>query len=223
MKKYIKPALEIVGIDEPNIMATSGSAVTAKDNKRFNMAYIHSLARNIVLDTLHVQLNIDIEDIHSNSTFSKDLGCDGLDMVELVMSLEQVFGIIIEDSIYVVDDDTINERFTVLSMINHCADKMEEELITASGTSLNSTYIYSLIQNIVLRKLQTLSGEELENIHPDNTLSPDLGCDELDRVNLLMSLEGILGITLDEAIVSGSATVQRIIDYCASKTESCMK
>lgn len=223
MKKYIKPTLEIVGIGGPNIMAASGSAATASSSKRFNMGYIHSLARNIVLDTLHRQLDIDIEDIHSNSTFSKDLGCDGLDMAELVMSLEQVFDIIIEDSIIMDDDTTINERFTVLSMINHCADKMEEELITAGGASLNTNYIHSLVQNIVLTKLQTLSGEELENIHPNSTLFPDLGCDELDRVDLLMSLEGTLGITLDESIASGSATVQLIIDHCANKTESCMR
>ena len=43
------------------------------------------------------QLNVDEDDVSEDSAFIDDLGADSLDIVELVMALEEEFGIAIPD------------------------------------------------------------------------------------------------------------------------------
>lgn len=54
------------------------------------------------------QLNVDEADVTGQATFIDDLGADSLDLVELVMALEETFGISIPDeeveSIRTVED-----------------------------------------------------------------------------------------------------------------------
>ncbi|BBL86231.1 acyl carrier protein (chromatophore) [Paulinella micropora] len=54
---------------------------------------IHERVRSIVAD----QLSVDASEIKSESNFQQDLGADSLDTVELVMALEEEFGIEIPD------------------------------------------------------------------------------------------------------------------------------
>lgn len=49
-----------------------------------------------VIDIVAQKLKIDKATVHGNSTL-QDLGADSLDMVEIVMKLEEVFGIEIKD------------------------------------------------------------------------------------------------------------------------------
>lgn len=48
-------------------------------------------------DIVAEQLSVEIEKVRVDSTFMKDLGADSLDVVELVMAIEEEFGIEIED------------------------------------------------------------------------------------------------------------------------------
>jgi acyl carrier protein len=50
-----------------------------------------------VKDVIAEQLNVDAADITPESAFVDDLGADSLDIVELVMALEEEFGISIPD------------------------------------------------------------------------------------------------------------------------------
>jgi len=43
------------------------------------------------------QLGVDVEEVTSEASFTDDLGADSLDTVELVMALEEEFGIEIPD------------------------------------------------------------------------------------------------------------------------------
>ncbi len=43
------------------------------------------------------QLNVDESDVNEDASFIDDLGADSLDLVELVMALEQEFGVTIPD------------------------------------------------------------------------------------------------------------------------------
>ena len=48
-------------------------------------------------DIISTQLNIEIEKIEPTSNFTKELGADSLDVVELVMAFEEAFEIDIAD------------------------------------------------------------------------------------------------------------------------------
>ena len=50
--------------------------------------------RDIVVD----QLGVEADEVAIESTFIDDLGADSLDIVELVMALEETFGVEIPDS-----------------------------------------------------------------------------------------------------------------------------
>ncbi|MFQ5790964.1 MAG: acyl carrier protein [Acidobacteriota bacterium] len=57
------------------------------------MSSIQEKVRSIIVD----QLGVDEEQVTSEASFVDDLGADSLDQVELVMALEEEFGIEIPD------------------------------------------------------------------------------------------------------------------------------
>ena len=50
-----------------------------------------------VIDIVAEQLNVDKDEVTEDASFVEDLGADSLDQVELVMRLEEEFGIEIPD------------------------------------------------------------------------------------------------------------------------------
>jgi len=50
-----------------------------------------------VIEILTLQLQVEASSIHDETDIAKDLGADSLDLVEIVMELEDAFGIIIDD------------------------------------------------------------------------------------------------------------------------------
>lgn len=60
------------------------------------MAFDRSETLTKVIDIIAQKLKIDKANIQAHSTL-QDLGADSLDMVEIVMKLEEVFGIEIKD------------------------------------------------------------------------------------------------------------------------------
>ena len=61
-------------------------------------------------DTLAQQLDIDPEKITMDTNILDDLGADSLDVVELIMSLEDEYGV-------VITDDAIREMYTVREVV----------------------------------------------------------------------------------------------------------
>lgn len=57
------------------------------------MAAIEDKVKQIIVD----QLGVDASDVTAASSFVDDLGADSLDRVELIMALEETFGIEIPD------------------------------------------------------------------------------------------------------------------------------
>jgi acyl carrier protein len=53
--------------------------------------------RDKILQTLCANLGVNQEQISTTTSFSKDIGADSLDIVELVMELEEEFGVTIPD------------------------------------------------------------------------------------------------------------------------------
>ena len=60
-------------------------------------------------------LNIDIETITENASFKEDLGVDSLDLFELVMALEEEFGV-------EIPTEDLEERTTVGAVANYVAE-----------------------------------------------------------------------------------------------------
>lgn len=61
--------------------------------------------------TIAEKLEVDIEDIIPEASFIDDLGADSLDIVELIMSMEELFDIEIED-------DEAEKLLTVEAVLN---------------------------------------------------------------------------------------------------------
>lgn len=60
------------------------------------MAFTKEDTLQKVIETISEKLNMPIENIKPSETF-KDLGADSLDIVEIIMSFEEIFGIEIKD------------------------------------------------------------------------------------------------------------------------------
>jgi acyl carrier protein len=65
-----------------------------------------------IISLTATQLGLGEDTISLDSNFMEDLGADSLDTVELVMNIEEEFGIEIPDS-------EVEEIYTVKSMINY--------------------------------------------------------------------------------------------------------
>ena len=75
------------------------------------------------------QLGLNADDIKTDASFMDDLGADSLDLVELVMSFENEFGI-------TIPDEDSAQLTTVQSAINYVQSKTEAgNQRTASPTS----------------------------------------------------------------------------------------
>jgi acyl carrier protein len=72
------------------------------------------------------QLNVDISSVKPESSFIDDLGADSLDTVELVMALEEAFGIEIPD------EEAENIK-TIQNVVDYIAD-LEKKPIVPSKT-----------------------------------------------------------------------------------------
>lgn len=60
------------------------------------------------------QLSVEPTQVHPHANFTEDLGADSLDIVELILSLEEEFGIEIPDEV-ASDISTIEEAATIIS------------------------------------------------------------------------------------------------------------
>lgn len=60
------------------------------------------------------QLSVEPAQVHPHANFTEDLGADSLDIVELILSLEEEFGIEIPDEV-ASDISTIEEAATIIS------------------------------------------------------------------------------------------------------------
>ena len=75
------------------------------------MASVEEKVKHIIVE----QLGVDEEEVKASASFVDDLGADSLDVVELVMALEEEFGLEISD-----------EDAEKLSSVKHAIDYIQE-------------------------------------------------------------------------------------------------
>ena len=68
-----------------------------------------------IIETLSKQLKIDKDKINENTSVLDDLGADSLDIVELLMTLEDTYGVVVPD------DEVVN-----LKTVKSIADYIEK-------------------------------------------------------------------------------------------------
>jgi len=82
---------------------------------------VRSMDRNEIFEKVKKavieQLDVREEKITEDSTFVQDLGADSLEVVEIVMALEEAFGI-------EIPDEEVDKIQTVGDAVNFIADKM---------------------------------------------------------------------------------------------------
>ena len=69
-----------------------------------------------------MQIGLETMDITMESNFMDDLGADSLDTVELIMEIEDEFGI-------EVPDDEAEKMFTVADVYNYLDDNVDDSVI----------------------------------------------------------------------------------------------
>ncbi len=79
------------------------------------MCNIENRIKKIISD----QLNVKLEDIKNEKSFTNDLGADSLDVIELIMALEEEFDIEISDD----EAEKINTVQSAIDCINSLKSK----------------------------------------------------------------------------------------------------
>lgn len=74
-----------------------------------------------IKEMVSTQFNVDIKDIHLETSFRDDLNADSLDLVELIMALEDEFGLEIED-------EELDKILTIGDAKEYIKNNLEEEI-----------------------------------------------------------------------------------------------
>jgi len=83
------------------------------------MASVEERVRKIIVE----QLGVNAEQVTMEASFIDDLGADSLDTVELVMALEEEFGL-------EIPDDEAQKIATVQSAVDYITEKAGEEKVS---------------------------------------------------------------------------------------------
>ncbi len=80
---------------------TEDTAKTYKDafysTENYSDEYLQNELEAIVKEVIAKQLRMDVSEISDDAAIVQDLGADSLDIVEMLMTLESEFGIIVPD------------------------------------------------------------------------------------------------------------------------------
>lgn len=124
--------------------------VCKAENKKYNLYFYNSeriklenkteeqqikwqLVENQIRKTISEQLGVKLDEVKDAAKFQETLDADSLDMVEVVMALEEDFGIQIQD-------DDVEALKTVRQMIDHVRRVIEvQEGIEPAGDSPSSS------------------------------------------------------------------------------------
>lgn len=80
----------------------------------------HSDVKERVLNVVSEQLGFNKEDLKMETSFVNDLGSDSLDLVELVMELEEEFGI-------TIPEEATEDVQTIGDVVEHIEKELEKK------------------------------------------------------------------------------------------------
>lgn len=104
--------------------------------------------------------------------------------------------------------DMLKSVFSISLSVNLFSNRQQ-----SAGELGMSSEIEQKVKAAVAEQL----GKNIEEISNDASFMDDLGADSLDLVELVMAFENDFGITISDEDSSQLTTVQKAIDYVASK------
>lgn len=153
-------------------------------------------------------MGVDIEDINENSHIINDLGADSLDCVELVMDLEDEFGIDIPDQ------DYSSALITVGGAVNYLKSRG-----IVDGPSGYDPYDLSSLNAVKLQALEAISEKfdiSVSQIAPLDEFVNDYGADQIDMWELLELLKDIATVNIMQEEIQALITVDDALTFVSS-------
>lgn len=183
------------------VLLNNGSTYIKNDEKvrttRSNITITRTVFEK-VQEIICDHANISPSQIQLGSIIRNDLGLDSLDFIEIIMSVEEEFGIS-------VPDEAIDDLITI------------EDLVFHINTNLSShPAIFSKLIRILEDQINISKGQ----VDTYSNLNTDLGMDSLDLVELIIAVEDEFDIEIPDEAIENIVTIENLIDYIASQTES---
>lgn len=177
----------------PTYIQNDGKVRTTRSNITGTRTVFEKV-QEIICD--HV--NISPSQIQLGSIIRNDLGLDSLDFIEIIISVEEEFGIS-------VPDEAIDDLITI------------EDLVFHINTNLSShPEIFSKLVQTLENQINISKGQ----VDTYSNLNTDLGMDSLDLVELIIAVEDEFDVEIPNEAIENIVTVENLVDYIASQTES---
>ncbi|WP_195499705.1 acyl carrier protein [Alistipes timonensis] len=142
-------------------------------------------------------VNISPGQIQLGSIIRNDLGFDSLDFIEIIMSVEEEFGISIPD-------EAIDSLITI------------EDLVVFINTNLSShPAIFTKLLLILEEQINISKGQ----VDTYSNLNTDLGMDSLDFFELIIAVEEEYDIQIPDEDLKNIVTAENLVVYIAAQIE----
>ncbi len=186
-----------------------------------------------VIRIIAEHLGLDESKIKLGSYYIEDLGADSLDLVELVMAMEEEFGIEIPDedaeNLFTVNDSIayLQSNLSSQNLENNFKGYSESMLIKDKATMTtnaalnvssnpNVTSICDLDKKVIRIIAEHLCIEE-SKIALSSDFVEDLGVDSLDAVELVMAMEEEFEIEITEDAAEKITKVGEAVAYLKNR------
>lgn len=168
------------------------------------------------------QLCVNLDQVVSEAKLVEDLGADSFDTVELVMKVEEIFGIEIPDD----DAETLTTVGQAVAYIEgHSNGEKAPDKLPATIQAVIAV-VKEMNQDRVIAVIAKLFKVDPKSVNRETRFEEDLNGDEFDFLTLASDLEKEFGLQkndVDEGLLANCKTVGGAIDYFELVLRACAR